>query len=111
MFEHERHEMTMVAEHDSGAEEWCCHECGRRFIMTWYPEYRNVVLEPGNEYALHSGSKGGLQIGSTHVIEAEDRILSDELRAALDELDLDALFDMGESPDRPGLTDLLPPDE
>ena len=27
------------------------------------------------------------------VVETEDRILSDELRAALDELDLDSLFD------------------
>lgn len=96
MNEYERHEMTLIAEHDSGAEEWCCHACGRRFVMTWQPDYHKVVLEPGNEYALHSGSKGGLQMGSAHVIEAEDRILSDDLRAALDELDIDALFNAGD---------------
>ena len=93
MSEYEQHEMTMVADHASGAEEWHCPECGHRFIMTWPPNYRKVVLEQGDLYAIHSGGKGGLQIGSPDVVETEDRILSDELRAALDELDLDSLFD------------------
>jgi hypothetical protein len=93
MNEFERHEMTLVAEHDSGAQEWYCPECNRRFIMTWTPNYHKVVLEPGDEYATHSGSIGGLHIGSADVVETVDHILSDEMRAALDELDLDSLFD------------------
>ncbi len=94
--EYERHEMTLIAEHESGAEEWHCPECGRRLVITWPPDYSKVVLEPGDEFAQHSGGKGGLRLGSAHVVETEDRILSDELRDALDELDLDALFDMGD---------------
>jgi hypothetical protein len=96
MNEYERHEMTLVASHDSDADEWHCADCGRRFVMTTRPEYHKVVLDPGNEFAIHSGSKGQIQIGSATVIESVDRILSDELRAALDELDLDALFNMGD---------------
>lgn len=93
MSEYERHEMTMIDTHASGAEEWHCAECGHRFVMTWPPNYRKVVLEPGDPHAIHSGGKGGLRVGAADVVETEDRILSDELRAALDELDLDGLFD------------------
>lgn len=93
MSEYERHEMTMVAAHASGAEEWHCAECGHRFVMTWPPNYRKVVLEQGDPYVLHSGGKGGLRVGAADIVETEDHILSDELRAALDELDLDSLFD------------------
>ncbi len=92
MSEYARHEMTMVAAHGSGAEEWRCPECGHRFVMTWPPNYRKVILEQGDPYAIHSGGKGGLRIGTTEIIETEDRILSNELRAALDELDIDGLF-------------------
>jgi hypothetical protein len=64
--------------------------------MTTQPDYHKVVLEPGDEYAIHSGSKGVVQIGSVKAIESVDRILSDELRTALDDLDLDALFNPGD---------------
>ena len=93
MSEYERQEMILANGHDTGAEEWYCPDCGRRFVMTWPPNYRKVVLEQGDPNAIHSGGKGELQIGSADIVETEDRILSDELRAALDELDLDSLFD------------------
>jgi hypothetical protein len=96
MSEYESHEMTLVTEHESGAQEWCCHDCGRRFVMTWQPEYSKVVLESGNEFAMHRGAKGDMAMGSARVVETEDRILSDELREALDDLDLDALFNIGD---------------
>jgi hypothetical protein len=64
--------------------------------MTIQPDYHKVVLQPGNEFAIHSGTKGQARINSADAIESVDRILSDDLRAALDELDLDALFDMGD---------------
>lgn len=92
MSELEHHEMVLVDTHASGAEEWRCPTCGRRFVLTLWPSYSKVVLEPGNEYAEHTGSKGDLRMAAPHVKETQDRILSDELRAALDELDLDALF-------------------
>ncbi len=59
-------------------------------MMQWPPQYRKIVLDPGDEYALHSGGKGGLRMGPLQVSQdgdAEDEpILSDELRAALDEV-------------------------
>lgn len=93
--EYERHEMILVSGHHTGAEEWHCPTCGRRMIMTWPPNYRKVVLAPGDENAQHSGSKGGLQLGPP-AVEAVDTILSDDLRAALDDLDLDTLFAQGD---------------
>lgn len=59
----EHHEMQIAQTHTSGAEEWYCPTCGRRFLMKWPPAYSKIVLEPGDEYAIHSGGKGGLAMG------------------------------------------------
>lgn len=48
------HEMVLEKTHASGAEEWFCPTCGRRFLMSWSPNYSRVVLEPGDESAVHS---------------------------------------------------------
>ena len=58
MNEPARHEMRLERTLPSGEEEWYCPTCSRRFLMRWFPKYAKVVLEPGDEYALHSGSKG-----------------------------------------------------
>jgi hypothetical protein len=63
MDQQEHHQMTLEATHASGAEEWFCPTCGRRFLMNWPPAYQKIVLDPGDEYAIHSGNKGGLAIG------------------------------------------------
>lgn len=55
------HEMVLEKTHPSGAEEWCCPICGRRMTITWHP-WRKVVLEPGNIYVAHTGSKTSLQL-------------------------------------------------
>jgi hypothetical protein len=57
------HEMQLIATHASGAEEWFCPRCGRRFLMQWPPEYKKIVLEPGDECVIHGGAKGGLRMG------------------------------------------------
>jgi hypothetical protein len=54
----EKHEMVLEKQFDSGAEEWYCPTCGRRFIMQWPPEFKRVILEPGDEYAVHTAGKG-----------------------------------------------------
>lgn len=59
----EQHEMELATTHASGAEEWFCPTCGRRFLMTWPPQYSKIILEPGNESVSHSGGKGGLKMG------------------------------------------------
>jgi hypothetical protein len=53
--------------------------------MHWPPAYRKIVLDAGDEYAIHSGGKGGLQMGSPQIGVAEESALSEEMRAALEE--------------------------
>jgi hypothetical protein len=67
----EQHEMVLETIHPSGAEEWFCPTCGRRFLMQWPPAYNKVILEPGNESAIHSGGRGGLSIQSSEPQPAE----------------------------------------
>jgi hypothetical protein len=53
-----------------------------------------VIVEPGDQYASHSGSSGGLRIGAVQVKEREDQfyeISEESLRPwvkALENLDL-----------------------
>jgi hypothetical protein len=60
MQDDDRHIMQLATRHPSGAEEWNCPTCGRRFLLEWPPEYKKTILEPGDEAAMHSGSKGSL---------------------------------------------------
>lgn len=88
----EQHQMELVETHASGAEEWFCPTCSRRFLMQWAP-YKKIVLESGDEYATHSGGKGGLQLNGANVVESrsnaeqEEKLFSEELRNAINELD------------------------
>jgi len=59
----QKHEMILESTHSSGAEEWYCPTCGRRFQIIWEPKFRKTVLEVGDEYASHSGAKSELQMG------------------------------------------------
>ncbi len=89
-----QHEMRLETTHLSGAEEWFCPTCGRRFLMHWPPDYKRIILEPGDEYAIHNGAKGDLRLQPLQINEAKEPTLSDEMRAALEEalkdVDLDA---------------------
>ena len=98
----EQHTMQLVTTHPSGAEEWLCPTCGRRLLMQWRPDYNRVVLETGDEHALHSGSKGGLQIGSVGISEGEEPDVSAELRAAIEEALDDIDFDDWPDESAPG---------
>jgi len=62
----QRHEMFLGKTHSSGAEEWNCPTCGRRMTITWQP-WKKIILEPGDVYAAHGGSKGILQIGPLQI--------------------------------------------
>lgn len=104
----ERHEMELVETYPDGAEEWFCPVCNRRFILQWPPNYKRVILEVGDENAIHSGGKNGVRMetdrGNVQVGLAEDLEeydddgdpgLSDVFLAAIDELDFSPLFDDG----------------
>ncbi len=85
--------MYLQTTHSSGAEEWYCERCGRRLLLTWPPNYKRLVMEAGDEYAIHSGAKNGMKILGLEVTPEVEDELSEELRAALEEafkrIDLD----------------------
>ena len=97
-----QHEMFLGKTHSSGAEEWSCPTCGRRMTITWQP-WKKIILEPGDIYAAHSGSKGTMNIGYLQINHkneydpppatepsVEDPYLDPWVRW-LDEMDLDDL--------------------
>lgn len=66
------HAMTLVKTYPTGAEEWKCSHCGRRFVMQWPPHYKRIILEVGDEYAYHSASKGGLHLSAPSFVPLSD---------------------------------------
>ena len=65
------HEMQMMDVDTSGAEEWYCPSCHRQMMVSWYPNFKRVILEPGDETAIHNGSHGGLALSFPQVSSAE----------------------------------------
>jgi hypothetical protein len=92
------HVMILDKTYPTGAEEWYCATCGRRFVMQWPPKYKRIVLSGGDEYAAHSGGKGGLKIGGIHVQPSEesapeeDGLSLDRWKSWLDSVDTDDLW-------------------
>ena len=72
------HEMRIEKIHSSDIEEWLCPICGRRLLVRWTPEFQKIVLESGDEYAYHSGSKGGVQIQPPNTVVQENETESPE---------------------------------
>ena len=66
----EKHEMILTGSAESGAEEWACPSCGRRMLLRWPPDYEKLVLEHGDDTAVHVGGKGGLRMGQAVVAPA-----------------------------------------
>ncbi len=62
MSEEQSHKLNLVKRYESGAEEWYCPTCGRRFIIQWTPEYQRVILEMGDEAAIHNTGKGAMVV-------------------------------------------------
>ncbi|MDR3578052.1 MAG: hypothetical protein P4L50_29660 [Anaerolineaceae bacterium] len=69
MSQEDTHTMVHVGTNDSGADEWYCPTCGRRFLMQWPPHYKRVILNPGDETVSHSGGKGGVNMGQAEVTQ------------------------------------------
>jgi hypothetical protein len=79
----EKHKMVLEETKPSGEENWYCPTCGRRMIITWNP-WKRVVIEQGDFYAAHSGSKGGLKIG-VQVSHGNQSIESSETETAAED--------------------------
>jgi len=61
--------MLLAHEHPSGVQEWACPTCGRRFIAQWTPTIKRLILDAGDEAAIHSGGSMGfsIEMGATRV--------------------------------------------
>jgi hypothetical protein len=68
----QQHEMILDKTYPTGAEEWFCPTCGRRFVIQWPPKYMRIILSGGDEYAAHSGGKGGLKVGGARIQPSEE---------------------------------------
>ena len=66
-----RHEMTLTGHAESGADEWSCFICGRRTLLQWEPEFDTLVLEHGDDTAIHYGTKGALRLDGLVVEQAK----------------------------------------
>ena len=86
MNEQQRHEMVLETTHPSGAEEWSCPTCGRRFLLSWPPNYQRIVLNVGDELASHSGGTGGLSMSRLQVGETDESLLPEQIRASLEKI-------------------------
>jgi hypothetical protein len=62
--------MILTGSGESGAEEWVCPTCGRRMLLRCPPHYEKLILEHGDEAAIHIGGKGGLPFGQVAVAPA-----------------------------------------
>lgn len=93
MQEQQRHEMVLETTYASGAQEWSCPECGRRFVAQWEPAFRRVVLAQGDERIIHTGQGPGfgmrVSIDSMENDVSEKTELGDVWKAWLDRLDVD----------------------
>jgi hypothetical protein len=93
----QKHEMILETTHPSGAEEWYCPVCGRRFMLNWPPAYKKIILNPGDELASHSGGKGGLSMGQLQTGDAGESALPEQIRSSIEKILKDLHFD--DSPD------------
>lgn len=58
------HDIHVVKKHATGAEEWFCPTCNRRFIVQWSPEYQFIVLEQGDSEAIHNMGRGAMVLAA-----------------------------------------------
>ena len=65
---------------DSGAEEWACPDCGRRVLLRWLPDFERLILEYGDDRAVHVGAKGGVRMTGVEVNPSPSSDLSSEAR-------------------------------
>ena len=82
----EQHEMVLDGAVEGGTV-WRCPICGRRIVFLGIPSSRMIVVSPGDRYAVHSGSVGGLRLVSVQAGEELPRVWQD----AIDRLDMRGL--------------------
>lgn len=85
----QQHQMVLKETLADGSQEWECPVCGRRFILQWPPNYKRVILEEGDDHAIHSGGTEGIVMGSTEIEPASTTVPADDMLAPGIPVDLD----------------------
>ena len=86
MSQQRRHEMQFKTNYSSGRELWFCPICGRQILLSYPPEYKKIVLDTGDESAIHSGGKGGISTGQLQLKDNEELDLPENIRSALEKI-------------------------
>jgi hypothetical protein len=81
--------MILNGRAESGAEEWLCPTCGRRMLLRWPPDYEKLVLEHGDDNAIHVGGKGGVRVGQVVVAPARSADVPSGERQWLHDIGID----------------------
>ncbi len=95
--EQERHTMVHQGTDENGEDEYYCPTCGRRILLQMEP-YKKIVLEAGDEDAIHSGGMGGLVMGAATITPSDEQSDPDHQRLAawevwLQELNFESFWD------------------
>lgn len=89
-----QHEMCLEAAHPSGAQEWSCPSCARRFVVQFGTKVTIIMLEAGNEGVSHTGSTtDSLRLGPPRPSKSEEETALDDLWAQIEEALKDIDFD------------------
>jgi hypothetical protein len=73
----QQHEMIFDGQTAAGEDEWYCPTCGRRLLIQWPPAYQRTMINPGDEYAIHTVSKGGLKMTSSQAKQSSSLDLAE----------------------------------
>lgn len=93
------HAMTLTTTHPSGAQEWECPICGRKFVMQLSPNFKRVILVEGDAYATHTTGTSELRMTAVQIARPtaeQNEIAAEQLDVWLDhinDIDFDALPD------------------
>lgn len=67
------HQMVMIGKGE-GTEEWFCPHCGRRLLLNWEPQFEKIILEAGDQEAMHSGELESSAARPVHISPAANPI-------------------------------------
>jgi hypothetical protein len=65
MIQHFKHQMKICKVYETGAQEWLCLDCERRILVSWTPAFKRILLDPGDDRAVHTGSFGGIELSGS----------------------------------------------
>jgi hypothetical protein len=84
----ESHEMVFEQAVGHDTDELYCPVCGRRILVQWSPDFKKIVLEAGDEFAIHTASKGNANMSANDFDPQDEPMVEEdaELIAAWDVL-------------------------